>query len=495
MSETMGNLNQAPARSAVDGLGFRSLWLDEALAAETDGGVTEPLEGDVRTDVCIVGAGYTGLWTALELRRRAPSLDIRVIDREVAGAGASGRNGGFILSWWSKFATLKKICGEAEALRTASVSSDAIGSIRDFCVAHGIDAHFRQDGWLWTATSPTQLSVLKASLAELRHQGSVPLVEVSAAETARRSGSAVHLAGVLEPEAATIQPALLARGLRRVVLEAGIPIYERTPMVRLERGTPVTVVTPRGRIKADAVLLAMNAWLAQFREARQALVVIGSDMVATEPIPQGLSNIGWTDGLGITDSRRLVHYYRTTLDGRIVFGKGGGALAHRGLVGTSFDGESRRSKEVERHLRRTYPQLGTTQIAKTWTGPIDYSVTGLPFFAPFPGRPDIVCAAGYSGNGIGPSFVGAQVLADLVLRAENEWAASPLLKLPSSHLPPEPFRYLGGRIVRRAIAAKERREDDGGRAGWLLRTVASFDPTSFVDLGRTATDGKMAPSH
>lgn len=483
MSERREGLPAAGSRP-----GFRSLWLDEALAVEEPGAETSPCEGDIRADVCIVGAGYTGLWTALELKKRSPGLDVRIVDREIAGAGASGRNGGFILSWWSKFATLRKLCGAEEARRIARASHEAIGAIRGFCHDNDIDAHFRQDGWLWTATSAAQEDALAKAFSELATDDVVPLRRLSPADTAARTGSRVHRAGVLEPDAATVQPALLARGLRRVVVDAGIPLYERTPMLRLEAGTPATVVTPRARIQAETVVLAMNAWLARFDAVRNALVVIGSDMVATEAAPGRLEETGWANGLGITDSRRLVHYYRTTLDGRIVFGKGGGALAYRGQVAGSFDGASSRQDEVERHFRRTYPNLADVAIAASWTGPIDYSVTGLPFFARFPQAANILCAAGYSGNGVGPSYLGGQVLADLVLGDETPWANSPLLCLPTSHMPPEPIRYLGGSVVRRTIAAKEQREDEGRRAGRLVTAISKLDPTSFVDLGTAARD-------
>jgi putative aminophosphonate oxidoreductase len=472
----------------VNDPGFRSLWLDEALGAEEPRIKASCCEGDVSVDVCIVGAGYTGLWTALELKRRAPTLDVRIVEREVAGAGASGRNGGFILSWWSKFATLRKLCGTEEARRVATASQDAIDDIRRFCEDNEIDAHFRQGGWLWTATSAAQEDVLDSAFADLATDDAVPLRRLSPGETAARSGSRVHRAGVLEPGAATVQPALLARGLRRVVLDQGIPLYERTPMTQLVAGTPATVVTPRARIRADVVVLAMNAWLARFGAVRDALVVIGSDMIATQPAADRIDEIGWVDGLGITDSRRLVHYYRTTRDGRIVFGKGGGALAYRGQVDAAFDGASNRRGEVERHFRRTYPDLHDVAIATSWTGPIDYSVTGLPFFARFPQAANVLCAAGYSGNGVGPSYLGGQVLADLVLGADTPWATSPLLTLPTSHLPPEPVRYLGGSIVRRTIATKERREDEGRRVGRLVTAISRLDPTSFVDLGTAARD-------
>jgi len=141
----------------------KSLWLEEALAGAEE---APPLQGGERADVCIVGGGYTGLWTALELKRRQPSLDVVLLEAEVCGAGASGRNGGFVLSWWAKFGSLAKLCGTGEALRLARASARAVAEIGDFCAEHGIDCHYRPDGWMWTATSTAQIGAWRPLVEE-----------------------------------------------------------------------------------------------------------------------------------------------------------------------------------------------------------------------------------------------------------------------------------------------------------------------------------------
>ncbi|MBA2643434.1 MAG: FAD-dependent oxidoreductase, partial [Actinobacteria bacterium] len=425
----------------------RSLWLEEALALSNEESCP-PLQGEVRADVCIVGGGYAGLWTALRLLELEPSLEVAIVEADVCGGGASGRNGGFVLSWWAKIGTLVKLLGPEEGRRLASASADSVGEIGRFCEAHAIDAGYRADGWLWSATSPAQVGAWEETVSAAESLGESPFRPLGREEMERLSGSPVQLAGVFEETAASVQPALLARGLRRVALEHGVRIFEGSPMTALERSRPPRVRTPSGAVVADTVILAMNAWIAQFRELRRSLVVIASDMVATEPIPERLMELGLASGLCVSDARLLVNYYRRTDDGRIAWGKGGGGLAFGGRVGTRFDGSSPRAKAVAADLRRIYPQLGDTRITHSWTGPIDRTPTALPYIGRLEGRDDLHYVYGFSGNGVGPAHLTARIVASRVLRRDDEWAATRLPERPSGlfprskvgAFPPEPFR-------------------------------------------------------
>src|SRR5262249_23328166 len=210
--------------------------------------------------------------------------------------------------------------------------------------------------------------------------------------------------------------------------------------------------------------------------------VIGSDVASTAPIPDRLASLGWTDGLGISDSRLLVHYYRTTADGRIAVGKGGGALAFGRRIGRGVDGPSRRRRELEHAFRATFPELGDVPLEQTWEGPIDRTRTGLPFFGPLEGRPDVLVGAGYSGNGVGPSWLGGRILASLALGRDDEWSRFPLVGAPEGTFPPEPFRWAGGHVVRAAIARKERHDDQGRRVGSLARGLVRLAPAGLVPV-------------
>ena len=457
----------------------RSLWLDEALSrpGEDDASI---LRGSERADVCIVGGGYTGLWAALRLKELDPALDVVVVEADVCGAGASGRNGGMVLSWWSKFVTLRKLHGQAEALRVARASADAVAAIGAECERLGIDAGYRRDGYLWAATNAEQVGAWGPTVEALAAAGETPFVELPREEIAPRTGTAAHVAGVFEACGAIVQPASLARGLRRAALDRGVRIFEHSPMTGIDAG-PVAR-TASGTVGATAVVVATNAWAIRLRPIRRHLLVIGSDIVATAPIPDRLSEIGWTDGLSVSDSRLLVHYYRTTDDGRIAFGKGGGALALGRTVGGSFEGASGRAAEVERHFRATFPRLADVGVERSWTGPIDRTRSGLPFFGPLDGRPDVLVGVGYSGNGVGPSYLGGRILASLALGRDDEWSGFPLVGWPAGTFPPEPFRWTGGHLVRSAIARKERLDDLARPVGRLTRVLVRLAPAGLVPV-------------
>ena len=282
----------------------------------------------------------TGLWTALRLRDLDPSLDVVVVEGGLCGEGASGRNGGFALSWWPKIETLIKRAGRDEAFELARASEEVIADIGAFCEREGIDAHFHAGGWAWTATSPAQLDAWRGAVATCEAGGARPFEAWSAQEARERLGSPVHLGAVYERGAATVQPALLARGLRAAALRHGVRVLERSAMRSLDVARAV-VRGDRGEVAAEAVVLATNAWSAQAHGLRTAIVPLSSDVVATEPIPEVLERIGWTGGEAISNSRLMVDYYRTTRDGRIVFGRGGGGLAFRGGSARASTGAQR----------------------------------------------------------------------------------------------------------------------------------------------------------
>ncbi|HET9213589.1 MAG TPA: FAD-dependent oxidoreductase, partial [Gaiellaceae bacterium] len=462
----------------------RSLWLREALAAE-DGAASPELRGPARADVCVVGGGYTGLWTVLRLKELEPDASVVLVEADVCGGGPSGRNGGFALSWWPKIDTLVKRVGEEEAVRLVRASADAVAELGRFCEREGFDAHFRPSGWLWTATSPAQLGSWEGALSAAESAGEQPFAVLSAEEVQRRAGSPAHLGAVFEAGAATVQPALLARGLRRVAATRGVRIHERSPLVELEREQGV-VRTPGGSVEAGAVVLATGAWLAAVPELRPAIVAVSSDMVATEPIPDRLEKAGWTGGEAISNSRLMVHYYRTTRDGRIAFGQGGHRHVFGGRVDDAFFGETPPATRahLERDLVRLVPFAAGAEVTDAWGGPIDRTADGLPFFGRLPGRVPVVYGAGYSGNGVAPSLLAGRILASSALGRDDEWSGCGLNRGVPGRFPPEPARYLGAFVVRAAVRRKEGREDEGRSVDPVTRKVAGLAPQGFFRVNR-----------
>jgi putative aminophosphonate oxidoreductase len=457
---------------------MRSYWLQQAL--EGAPAEPEPLQGDATADICIVGGGFTGLWTALHIRDMEPAAEIVILERDICGGGASGRNGGFCMTWTSKAPLLYAQCGGQETVRLIEASEQAVRAIGRFCEDNGIDCEFRQDGWLWTASSMAQRDAWRGAIDCLDRLGLHPYAELDADEVARRSGSETHIAGVFEQGTATVQPAALARGLARICRARGVRIHEGTKMIGLDRGVRPAVRTDHGTVRANRVVLALNAWAHEFPEFRRSVLPVCADGLATAPIPEKLSEIGLRDSIAISDSRTMVDYYRRTRDGRMVYGKGGGAIPFAGRVGSRFDTRSTRLAEVRAAMLRNYPVLADAPIETDWRGPATRTATGLPMFGHMPGAPAILYGHGYVGNGVGPSYNGGRILAALALERVDEWSQSPLVGAKGRKLPPEPFRFFGGHMVRAAVRRKDGADDAGRKAGPLTRYLASLAPSGLT---------------
>lgn len=456
---------------------YRSFWLEQVAHDATP---SASLSEDTTADVCIVGGGFAGLWTAIAIKEREPTAEVVLLEAATCGSGASGRNGGMMMSWWSKFATLAKIAGPEEAIRLARASATVMDDVAAFCREEGIDADQRTNGWVWGASNDAQIGAWDAVMHLLAEHGEHPFAALEPDEVRRRTGSPLMRAGVFEASCATVQPARLAVGLTRAAARRDVRIYEQSPMRSLTVGAPCVVRTEKGLISADRVVLALGAWTGgHVASLRRSIVIVASDMVITEPAAEELDQLGVEPALGITDSRLLVNYFHRTGDDRLAFGTAGGSLAIGQRVGSVFNGTSPRRAEVGANLRRLYPEL-RADLATSWTGPIDRSYTGLPAITPVGAHGRAWAVSGFSGNGVGPSALISRILASLAADTDDEWSRSSLIVKPSGGLPPEPIRFLGGHIVRSAIAHKERREDRGQAASRLARRVAGLAPAGLV---------------
>jgi glycine/D-amino acid oxidase-like deaminating enzyme len=447
------------------------LWLDEAPPDPP----APPLEGVADADVTIVGGGYTGLWTALALAARDPGLRIVLLEAGVCGTGPSGRNGGFLHGYWSRLGLLRERLGDEAALRLARAAEGSLAAVRGL----GEDVGLVEGGYLKVSAAPAQDASVDATVAAAAALG-VPeeAVLLGPDEVAARCSSPVFRRGVLVRHGATIQPALLARALRRRAESAGVAIHEHTPVRRVGPGE---VETAEGRVRAADVVVAVNAWAASWRPLARRLTAFGSFCVATEPVPELLEEIGWTGGEAIVDGRMFVHYFRTTANGRVVMGSGGGPIARGRGLGERLFTDRESIARAEAGLRRLLPGLAGARVTHGWGGPIDVSSDQLPFLGAF-GR--VHYAAGYSGSGVGPSWLLAQALASRVLGADDEWARLPLVRPLPPALPPEPLKGLGGALVRRATLAVEEAEERGAPGSAAARAVAALPSLLGMPLGR-----------
>jgi glycine/D-amino acid oxidase-like deaminating enzyme len=282
---------------------------------------------------------------------------------------------------------------------------------------------------------------------------------------------------VFDPRAGALQPALLARGLRTAALRRDVDVYERSPVTRIEGGARMRVRAGSGTVEVERVVLAANAWMAHLPELRRFVFIVSSDVVATTPAPERFARQGWSGGEGSFDARTLIDYWRTTADGRVVFGRGGGTLAFDARVEGAFERSERQRVRVEADLRRVLPAFADVPVTHSWSGAVERTATGLLRIGRLGGDERIVYAIGYSGSGIVPSVTVGRCLASAVLGRDDEWAAiARLLAESPPRLPPEPVRYVGGRLVQRAVAGKERAEDARRDPTRAARLVAGLAP-------------------
>ena len=454
---------------------FRPFWFDEALKMEGEPKAT-PLNSNITADVCIVGGGYTGLWTALELKERSPDLNIAIIEKELCGYGASGSNGGCVLTLATKFFSLARFYGRDEAKRLVIASEEAVKSIKRFTEVHRIDCDLRLDGSLYIATNDSQVGAMDAVIQALAEE-EISIWRKQSLEKAKKfAGTSDIKEAFFSPNAGSVQPALLVRGLARVAREKGIKIYEETPMTQLIPATEnPKVLTPNGSISATKVVLAINAWMAtEFKQFSRSIAVVSSDIGITEPIPDQLEALSLTHGATICDSRTFVHYFHTTRDGRLMLGKGGNTFAYGSKMLASFFEPSRYLFQIKQAIARFFPTLKSVRVEQAWNGGSDRSTTGFPFFGNLNDHPNIHYGFGYSGNGVTQSWIGGKILTSLCLDLDDEWSRCGFIGGPRGQFPPEPIRWIGSIMVRNAIRRKEAAEDAGNSPNFYDNFMSRF---------------------
>jgi glycine/D-amino acid oxidase-like deaminating enzyme len=422
------------------------------------------LEGDLDADVVVIGGGFTGLWTAWHVLESEPGARVVVLEADRCGFGPSGRNGGFVQSLALSRPVLRERFGPRAADELVAASEDTVRAIGAWCEAEGVDA--------WYRAAP-HLIVYATTAQEGRFADAVDgdgVVALDAAAVRARCDAAILRGGVEVKVGATVHPARLALGLRERLLARGVRIHERTRVRGLHGAM---AVADGGRVRADAAVVAAGAAAGALKPLRDRLTVASSHIVLTEPVPDVVEALGWTGGEAISDARTLLHYLRTTPDGRILFGWAGGRMAAGVRTGGRMEVDPDVVRQASADLERFFPALAGRRVDRAWGGPIDVSPTHLPVVTTLPGG-RAHAAFGYTGNGVGPSHLAGRALAALALgRADGAAALAIVGPLPP-RVPPEPLRVAGAAAIRRAIAAREAAEQDEQRANPLVRAVAGL---------------------
>jgi glycine/D-amino acid oxidase-like deaminating enzyme len=461
----------------------RSWWLREALA-EDPGEPAPPLAGEIETDVVILGGGFTGMWTALHLTDRERDLRVAILEQDICGGGPSGRNGGFVNSWWSGVGELAERFGDEATLALCRAGTRAVTGIEAFCEASGVDAWFTRAGDMGVVTSPANDGAWEDNVETAARLGASSQFRVLTAEETRAvADSPTFRGGLIDREGATVQPARLARGMRRVLLERGVRIFERSPVTRFGAGRPSTAETPGGRVRAGSAVIALNAWASSWGRFRRTVMVRGSYIVLTAPAPERLAELGWTGEESIWDFRSALHYLRTTKDGRIAFGLGGMQPGLARTIGPAFAHDDASIRVTAEDLWRMFPSFRDVPLEAAWGGPIDVAGHHLPYVGRLD-RGDVHYAHGYTGNGVGPSHLVGELLATRVLdRPDTTLESLPIATVEPMRFPPEPLRSPGALIANTAIRHKDEAEDRGEEANPLVDFVAKLPRRLGYNLG------------
>jgi glycine/D-amino acid oxidase-like deaminating enzyme len=429
------------------------------------------LRGEVSADVLIVGGGYTGLWTALELLRRDPALDVVLCEAETAGFGASGRNGGFAESSLTH--------GLANGIRHFGSEISELERLAEenwqgfVDTARGLDCDFEANGLLDVAVAPWQAGEL-ADSAELHRSYGQPAELLDTQSVQERVRSPMFVAGLYHPHGSgLVNPAKLALGLRGLALRAGARCFEHSRVVRLEAGPRgVLAETPGGRVRAERAVIAANAYSGELlRQVRRHFVPVYDHVLVSDPLtPDQRAAVGWRGREGVADAGNQFHYLRLTADDRVLWG-GYDAVYHYGNgVGPRYDHRPATYRRLETHFRQAFPQLAELQFTHRWGGAIATTTRFTPVFGTALGG-RAVYALGYTGLGVVATRFAARVLADKLLAPDSPLLSLRYVTSAPFPFPPEPLRWAAVTAVRRAIADADRR---GGRRGPLLRALDRF---------------------
>lgn len=456
-------------------------WLEEAGEVAA----LPQLVGERSADVMVIGGGYTGLWAAWQVKRLEPNASVVLLEGDVCGRGPSGRNGGFCNSMWFSLPNMRRRWGSKGGLAVARAARDAIDGVEAFCREQEVDAWFRRGGYLQVSTAAAQDRIWDEPAAACGELGEDCVQPLAPAEVAARCASPAFRGGAFYPDAATVQPARLAFGLRERLLANGVEIYEHSPVRRLH-GAPneVEAHTDSGTIRAGVAVVAIGGAAKSARAPlRAALTVTSSHIVLTEPVPDLLEQVGWIGGECITDCRTMLHYFRTTPDGRIAFGRGGGQISMGGRLRGRVEIDPATVALATERLHHYFPGLCGRRLTHAWGGPIDVSPTHLPLVVPLRGSRTFA-AAGYTGNGVGPSHMVGRTLASLALDRHDEHTRLPFIDPAPQRVPPEPFHWLGGSLIRRAIMSKENAEAMGRRPSFLSNAISRVPELIGFHIGR-----------
>lgn len=454
--------------TTIDPLGYgaTSFWLE---TSDDDLTPRPPLDGSTDADVAILGAGYTGLWTAYELLRREPGLKVVLLEREIAGFGASGRNGGWAAAGLNaSSANLERRFGRAAMTAIEDAVEDAVDEIGRVAAAESIDAGFMKGGGLTIALGPSQVALMEddwKSLVAARRESHYQRLD--AAQTAERLRVAGALGSIYGTQYAAIHPGRLVRGLARAVERRGGVIHERTAVTDMMPGgdgrlRPM-LRTNRGDVRATTIVLAGEAYLSELRPLHRQLVPAYSLIVLTEPLSDAQwSEIGWAQRECVASYRLSIDYLGRTPDGRILFGGRGAPYRFGSRIEPAYDRDEPTHAMLRAFVEAWFPSLRGIRFTHAWGGPLGFPRDWLPTFSYDPAT-GVASARGYTGHGVATANLAGRVLADLISGRRSALTELSLVNHRSPDWEIEPFRWVGVRFVQESLLRLDRKMERTGR--------------------------------
>ncbi|MGB5750450.1 MAG: FAD-dependent oxidoreductase [Desulfobacterales bacterium] len=408
----------------------------------------EPLQGDIDVDVAIVGGGFTGLSSAYHIKKAEPNMKVALLESEVIGFGASGRNGGFNMTLFGLTLSITALRFSKQKAKDAHhYMEQAVDYLRDLVTELGIDCDYEHPGFLRVATSEKYKKRILHEM-ELAHQLGLEGIEwLDKAQTQNQVRSPMYLGAWWEPRCGILNPAKLAWGWADVIRPMGVEVYENSPVAEIFRENgQLRLDTPNGRVRADKVVMATNAWSHFFKELKRKQVPVWTHIVMTEPLSeQHFKEIGWQNRQGIEDARNLVHYYRLTSDNRLVMG--GRDVSSSYGQDMDQDRNPVTFAALKDDVREIFPALKDIQFTHEWGGPVSVPLDMAPAIG-FAGDKNVVYSLGAVGHGVSMTQLNGRTVADLILEKKTDLTDVFFVNRRTIPWPPEPLRNLAIKAIR-----------------------------------------------
>jgi glycine/D-amino acid oxidase-like deaminating enzyme len=413
------------------------------------------LQGDLEVDVAIIGAGFTGLATAYNLRKNDQGVSVAVLEGEVVGFGASGRNGGFSMTLFGlEPAVTKALFGHQRTVEAHRYMERAVDYVDELVKQHDLQSDYWYPGFLRAATTPGYAKRIQHDLELLTSMGISGISWIEADQIQKEVNSPRFLGGWWEPRSGLLNPAKQARELKRLAIQFGAQVYEETPVLEIQRGVKFTLITPNGTLMAKKVIFATNAYSHLIPQLRRKQVPAFTHMVVTEPLSQAqLEPIGWTNRQGIEDARNLVHYFRLTLDNRIAMGGSDVSLVYGGDM--DHDLNMQTFADLERDITWLFPHLKGIRITHRWGGPVSVPIQMAPAIG-FLGDERAIYSLGCVGHGVSMTHLNGCTLADLALERKTDLTDVWFVNRSMIPWPPEPLRMAASQVIRGYLRWEDR---------------------------------------